>query len=176
MAPLADFLLASLPLKSLGVPYELTHYVPGKTPLSTPQQVFPTLAAYLVIIFGIQAWMKNKPPYRLQFLFRFHNAFLTIGSLLLVLLIMEEVVPAVYEHGVFWGLCNVNMWSEVRDALSISRLDASSRLLQRLEFYYMINYYFKYIELVDTMFLALKKKPLGTRHVEMSIWHVLTAL
>lgn len=33
--------------------------------------------------------------------------------------------------------------------------------LQRLEFYYMINYYFKYIELFDTVFLALKKKPLG---------------
>ena len=25
----------------------------------------------------------------------------------------------------------------------------------------MINYYFKYLELLDTLFLALKKKPLG---------------
>lgn len=30
-----------------------------------------------------------------------------------------------------------------------------------MEFYYMINYYFKYIELLDTVFLAFKKKPLG---------------
>lgn len=30
-----------------------------------------------------------------------------------------------------------------------------------MEFYYIINYYFKYLELVDTVFLALKKKPLG---------------
>ena len=30
-----------------------------------------------------------------------------------------------------------------------------------MEFYYMINYYFKYLELLDTLFLAFKKKPLG---------------
>jgi hypothetical protein len=35
------------------------------------------------------------------------------------------------------------------------------RLPQRLELYYIINYYIKYVELLDTVFLALKKKPLG---------------
>lgn len=30
-----------------------------------------------------------------------------------------------------------------------------------MEFYYIINYYYKYWELADTVFLALKKKPLG---------------
>ena len=33
--------------------------------------------------------------------------------------------------------------------------------LQRLVTYYMINYYIKYLELLDTGFLVLKKKPLG---------------
>ena len=115
MAPLADFLLATLPLKSLGVPYEWTHYVPGKTPMSTPLEVFPALVAYLVIIFGVQVWRQNRPPLKLQFLFRLHNAFLTSGSFLLVALMMEEVIPLVYKNGVFWGLCNVEMWSEVSD-------------------------------------------------------------
>lgn len=113
MAPLADFLLSRLNLASLNVPYELTHYVVGKTPLSTPQEVFPTLVAYLVIIFGIQAWMKDRPPYKLQFLFRLHNAFLSSGSLLLVLCIMEEVIPLYLKHGTFWALCNENMWTPV---------------------------------------------------------------
>ena len=30
-----------------------------------------------------------------------------------------------------------------------------------MELYYIINYYIKYVELLDTVFLALKKKPLG---------------
>jgi len=30
-----------------------------------------------------------------------------------------------------------------------------------MEFYYLVNYYIKYLELFDTVFLALKKKPLG---------------
>jgi hypothetical protein len=29
-----------------------------------------------------------------------------------------------------------------------------------MEFYYLVNYYFKYLELLDTIFLAFKKKPL----------------
>lgn len=32
----------------------------------------------------------------------------------------------------------------------------------------MVNYYFKYLELLDTAFLALKKKPLGVFCYQLS--------
>jgi len=123
--------------------------------MSTPQEVFPTLAAYLVVIFGIQALMKNRSPYKLQFLFQTHNVILSAGSLLVLSLILEEVYPLYRQNGTFWAMCDINMWTS------------------RLEFYYMINYCFKYLELLDTVFLALKKKPLAFLHV---FHHSATAL
>jgi len=153
MAPLADFILANVPLPK--VPHHLTSYVIGETPMSTPVEVWSTLAAYLVIVFGTRAFMKSRPAYKLQYPFQLHNIVLSGGSLLLLALILEEVIPMVWKNGVFWGMCNINMWTN------------------RLEFYYMINYGFKYLELLDTLFLALKKKPLAFLHV---FHHSATAL
>ena len=112
MAPLADFILAHVPLPQ--IPSHYTHYVVGKTPLSTPTEVWSTLAAYLVIIFSTQAFMKSRPAYKLQIPFQIHNVFLSAGSLLMLALIAEEVVPLVWKNGVFWGMCHEKMWTSVR--------------------------------------------------------------
>lgn len=37
-----------------------------------------------------------------------------------------------------------------------------------MEFYYMVNYFFKYLELLDTVFLAFKKKPLRTLYTTVA--------
>ncbi|KAK2461915.1 hypothetical protein APHAL10511_006378 [Amanita phalloides] len=117
--------------------------------------VVTSLASYLAIVFGIQAYMKNKQPQKLTVLFQIHNITLSAGSFVLLVLMFEEIVPIISTKGVFYALCADDAWTP------------------RLEFYYMINYYFKYMELVDTVFLALKKKPLQFLHV---FHHSATAL
>ncbi|ETW87210.1 hypothetical protein HETIRDRAFT_469059 [Heterobasidion irregulare TC 32-1] len=145
MAPLADFILQYVPLPTL--PYFLTHYVPGATPLSTRPVVITALISYLAVVFGIREFMKTRQPQKLQLLFQTHNVVLSSGSALLLALMLEEILPIAWEHGPFYAICNTAAWTE------------------RLEFYYIINYYFKYLELLDTVFLAFKKKTLAFLHV-----------
>ncbi|CAK5264420.1 unnamed protein product [Mycena citricolor] len=149
---LADSILRVTPVT---LPRHLTSFVQGQTPMSTTPVVLSTLAGYLVTIFGIQAAMKNRPPQKLNALFQIHNVFLSSGSLLLLVLMAEEIVPIIWKRGFYNALCSAQSWTP------------------RLEFYYMINYYFKYIELIDTVFLAFKKKTLAFLHV---FHHSATAL
>lgn len=111
MAPLADFLLTVLPADVL--PYHLSHYVAGKTPLSTLPVVSATLVSYLAIIFGIQEIMRDRPAQKLNTLFRFHNAFLTLGSALLLALMVEEVASIWVRSGTYNTMCNEKSWTPV---------------------------------------------------------------
>ncbi|KAG6813788.1 hypothetical protein H0H92_007200 [Tricholoma furcatifolium] len=154
MAPLADFLLTYVPIS---LPRHLSSYVPGETPLSTTPVVVTTLIGYLAVIFGLQAIMKNKQAYKLTPLFQAHNVILSSGSLLLLVLMLEEIVPIIWNDGVFNAICAEKSWTP------------------RMEFYYMINYYFKYLELFDTVFLALKKKPMRPEFLHV-FHHSATAL
>ncbi|PVF96095.1 elongase of fatty acids ELO [Serendipita vermifera] len=141
---LADILLA-LPIPR--PPTYLTSWKPGVTPLSTVPSVATTIALYLATIFGIHAFQQTRQPKKLNTLFQIHNVILSAGSGILLVLILEEMLPIVWKHGVFYSVCGEGAWTE------------------RLEAYYLFNYYFKYLELIDTVFLALKKKPLTFLHV-----------
>ncbi|KAG9314365.1 GNS1/SUR4 membrane protein [Chiua virens] len=118
MAPLADFLLSVLPTDVL--PYHLTHYVQGKTPFSTLPVVSATLASYLAVIFGIQEVMRARPAQKLNTLFRIHNAFLSLGSALLLALMIEEVASIWVKSGTYNTMCN----EDVMDTEEASRFSA----------------------------------------------------
>ena len=91
----------------------------------------------------------------LKNLFIFHNALLSTGSGLLLAVMLEELVPVLAREGLLGSICNAAAWTP------------------KLEQFYLINYYFKYWELADTMFLVAKKKPLKFLHV---FHHANTAL
>jgi len=158
MSPLADFLLNHVPFPS--IPHYLTTYVPGETPLSTTNSVLTALALYLAGIFGVQALMKNQDPHKLSPLFRAHNMFLSVGSLVLFILMLEEILPIMWSKGVFVAMCADEAWTPVNLLPHSTNKIMRLKELQRMEFYYLINYSFKYLELFDTIFLAFKKKPL----------------
>ncbi|KAG2115566.1 GNS1/SUR4 membrane protein [Suillus cothurnatus] len=145
MTPLSDLLLSIVPADS--IPAYLKSYIPGVSPFSTWPVVSTVIVSYLVFIFTAREVMKDLPSFKLQTLFKFHNALLSAGSLVLLLLITEEVVSVWMNVGTYDSVCAPSSWTD------------------RLELYYIVNYYFKYYEFLDTLFLVLKKKPLTFLHV-----------
>ena len=123
-------------------PVHLLAWIPGKSPISTLPSLVAAVVTYLAVIFGGRALMKNRAPLTtsIKLPFLVHNLALTFGSGLLLALMLEEIVPIVRRNGIFYGICGEGAWT------------------MKLETYYMINYYFKYWELIDTVFLVLKKK------------------
>lgn len=93
--------------------------------MSTTPVVAGALAGYLALVFGIREVMKDKEPKKLNFLFRVHNAFLSSGSAILLALMLEEIGPIVYNHGFFYGICNKNAWTPVRDSYHVPQMPRS---------------------------------------------------
>ncbi|TFY51159.1 hypothetical protein EVJ58_g10711 [Rhodofomes roseus] len=136
MAPIADFLASVIPWS---LPPHLQSYVPGKTPLSTPPAGLPDA--------------RRIPRGRVQ----------PAG--------VHEEQAANEASGPLPGAQHYPQRGQLAPAHlhgggdRPAFLEARSVLVNRLELFYIINYYFKYLELLDTIFLALKKKPLAFLHV-----------
>lgn len=132
-------------------------FVEGETFLSTFPPVAITIALYYIIIFGGQAIFRkfDLQAWKLNFLFQLHNITLTLISLTLLLLMIEQLVPIIYHHGLFYAICNENAWT------------------QPLVTLYFLNYLTKYLEFIDTLFLVVKRKKIIFLH---SYHHGATAL
>lgn len=98
---------------------------------------------YFIVIFGGQFLLSNAPAFKLKTLNLLHNAFLTIISSILLVLLIEQLVPKLVRQGLYYTICSEEAWT------------------QELELLYYLNYLVKYYELIDTVFLVLKKKKLG---------------
>jgi hypothetical protein len=101
----------------------------GRTPFSTNLQVFGVAALYLTVILGGREIMQRFkiPPQQLKGPFLLHNIALSLGSGLLLALMLEEIVPIWYYNGFYAAICATSSWTP------------------RMEFFYIINYMFKVI-------------------------------
>lgn len=104
-----------------------------------------TCITYFVVIFGGRYLMTNVPAFKLQVPFMIHNVLLTIVSGILLVLMVEQIFPILYRQGLLAAICAYDTWT------------------QPLELLYYLNYLVKYWELIDTIFLVLKKKNLGKK-------------
>ena len=118
-------------------------FTPGHTPLSTLKETMAMLVIYYAVVLGGREWMRNRPAFKLNNLFLIHNFFLTAISGGLLVLFLQQLVPRLWSHGLFDGICGAGGWTD------------------KLVVLYYLNYLTKYFEFIDTCFLFLKKKPLS---------------
>lgn len=121
-------------------------FIAGELPLSTFPPVAAAIFTYYLVIFGGRAILKNTKPLKLNCLFQLHNLILTTLSLVLLILMLEQLIPMITRNGLYFAICDIGAWTQPMVTL------------------YYLNYMIKFIEFIDTIFLVLKHKKLTFLH------------
>lgn len=91
-----------------GYPADDFRFVAGKTPMSTLKETLIFIVVYYTIIFSGRAWMRNREPFKLRTFFLIHNFYLTAISGILLALFIEQLLPTVVRHGIFYSICDAD--------------------------------------------------------------------
>ncbi|EFA85325.1 steroid isomerase [Heterostelium album PN500] len=119
------------------------------TPLSSRIYPAATAITYLVVIYGLNKFMKDRKPMTLKGVSIVHNFNLIVLSLTMMLGVLEAAYRQAQEQGGFSLLCE----------------NKPNAVNGRIGWWIYVFYVSKYYELFDTVILALKKKPLIFLHV-----------
>ena len=90
----------------MGYPASQFEFARGVTPMSTIQETGIMLVAYYIIVFGGREFMKSRPALKLNTLFMIHNLYLTMISGTLLALFIEQLLPTIWRHGIFYAICD----------------------------------------------------------------------
>lgn len=159
-------LFADAYTRLMGHPPEKFVFVPGSTPFSTLGACATMLITYYVTIFAGREFMKKREPFSLNGFFMIHNLYLTVISGVLLALFIEQLIPTLWRSGVFYAICDHRGgWTTPLVKLYYVSFPAPS-IWPRMELIFsdQLNYLTKYLELLDTIFMVLKKKPLTFLH------------
>lgn len=91
-----------------GYSSEEFRFIPFETAMSTLKSTTIFVVIYYFVIFGGREVMRNRVPFKLKNLFLLHNLMLTAVSAILLALFIEELVPTVARHGLFYAICDHN--------------------------------------------------------------------
>ncbi|KAH3899747.1 probable Elongation of fatty acids protein 2 [Saccharomycodes ludwigii] len=127
------------------IPSEFS-FIPNETPISTLKEVSTYILTYYIIIFGCRYILQNYVPLKLKGVSQIHNLLLTSISLTLLVLFVEQLIPLIYRHGLYFAICDAQAWSQPMVTL------------------YYLNYLTKFVEFTDTLLLVLKHKKLTFLH------------
>jgi fatty acid elongase 3 len=111
---------------------------------------------YLAVIFGLQKVVERSAPMKLALVTALHNLFLCLLSLAMSLGIIYNLIP-IYQSGSFLqAYCGKA--GPVEPGVATHDFGAMS-------FWCCVFYFSKYYEMLDTVLLVLKKRPLTLVHV-----------
>lgn len=121
----------------------------GVTPMS--HWTFPVFASvgYLLAIALIMTIMRNRKPFDLKALSVFHNGFLVVASFTMWAGVLIAAYDSAKEHGILGLFCE-------KTPTSVSG---------QLGFWVYIFHLSKYYEYLDTIIMALRKKPIIFLHM-----------
>lgn len=120
-------------------------------PFRNPAWPLGGIVCYLVVIFAMREWMKNRKAWELNTALAVHNGLLCVLSTAMSIGFVANVLHLGLNYGWLNGVyCGI---------------DVSHKDLMSLFFWTEVFYVSKYYELLDTVFLVLRKKPLQFLHV-----------
>jgi len=95
----------------MGYPADKVDITPGVTPMLTLKETTAVLIAYYTIVLGGREFMRSRPAFKLNDLFLIHNFYLTAISGGLLVLFLEQLVPTIWNNGVFFTICGDGGWT-----------------------------------------------------------------